>query len=105
MDGGRFAPRRTQAGASRSCPGDPRLARPLLGRLRAVPELVIGESQPYPGQHDGDTLWSDGTARGLAHAIVEVRQDLIGCSAGQQAWGKRLARLLRQMLADDAAGG
>jgi predicted N-formylglutamate amidohydrolase len=37
-------------------------------------------------------------ARHLAHALIEVRQDLIREEAGQTAWATRLARLMRQLL-------
>ena len=78
---------------------DPRLALPLLAALRADGGLVIGENEPYPGEYEGDTLWRHGLARGLACAIVEMRQDLIAGAAGQHAWGDRLALLLRGLLA------
>ena len=34
----------------------------------------------------GDTLWELGTARGLAHVIVELRQDLIAADEGAARW-------------------
>jgi predicted N-formylglutamate amidohydrolase len=77
---------------------DPRLARPLLDLLYAENELIVGENEPYTGQYQGDTLWQHGTERGLAHAIVEIRQDLIRDAAGQTAWAERLSRLLRALL-------
>ena len=35
----------------------------------------------------GDTLYQHGTLRGLAHALIEVRQDLILGPEGQEEWG------------------
>jgi len=78
---------------------DPRLARPLLDLLYAENDLIVGENEPYTGQYEGDTLWQHGTERGLAHAIVEIRQDLIRDEAGQEVWATRLARVLRALLA------
>ena len=46
-------------------------------RLRAIPGIEVGDNEPYSGQLKGDTLYRHGTTRGLAHALVEVRQDLI----------------------------
>ena len=43
------------------------------------------------------------TARGLANALIEVRQDLIADEAGAEAWAGRLARLLKPILADREA--
>jgi predicted N-formylglutamate amidohydrolase len=77
---------------------DPRLARPLLDLLYAENDLIVGENEPYTGQYQGDTLWQHGTLRGLAHAILEIRQDLIRDAAGQAAWAERLGRLLRALL-------
>ena len=56
---------------------DARLARPLLEALYAEGDLIVGENEPYAGQLEGDCLWQHGDQRGLASAIVEVRQDLI----------------------------
>jgi predicted N-formylglutamate amidohydrolase len=74
--------------------GDQRLARPLIERLRADPGLVVGDNEPYSGQFVGDTMWRHGTSRGLAHALIEVRQDLIADACGQEAWAERLAAVL-----------
>ena len=77
---------------------DPRLAVPLFEALCAESEMIIGANEPYVGQYEGDTLWQHGTKRGLAHAIVEVRQDLIRDAKGQTAWAERLARIMRGLL-------
>jgi len=75
---------------------DPRLAEPLIARLRAADAtLFVGDNEPYSGRLVGDTMWQHGTCRGLAHAIVEVRQDLIAEPAGQRAWAGRLAEVMR----------
>jgi predicted N-formylglutamate amidohydrolase len=78
--------------------GDERLALPLLAALRAEPDLVVGENEPYPGQYEGDTLWQHGTVPGHAFAAIEVRQDLIAGEEGQKAWAGRLARILSRLL-------
>jgi predicted N-formylglutamate amidohydrolase len=77
---------------------DPRLAQPLLDALYAEGDLIVGENQPYVGGLEGDTMWTHGTSNGLAHCIIEVRQDLIRDEAGQAAWATRLARLMRGLL-------
>ena len=81
---------------------DPRLAELLLAALRAEPGLVIGENVPYTGQLEGDCLYRHGTQRGLAHALIEIRQDLVRDRAGQLEWAERLARILGALLAGDA---
>lgn len=78
---------------------DPRIARPLLESLRQDGDLIVGDNEPYTGELQGDTMWRHGTQRGLPHALIEVRQDLIKDAAGQKNWGQRLARALEQTLA------
>ncbi len=70
---------------------DYRFSVPLLEALRSEEGIVVGENEPYDGKLAGDCMWQHGTRRGLAHTIVEVRQDLIGTPEGQRAWGERLA--------------
>ena len=79
---------------------DPRLARPLIAALGEEGDLVVGDNEPYDGALDGDTMHELGTKRGLPHALIEIRQDLVADSAGQIAWAERLARLLKPILAE-----
>lgn len=78
---------------------DPRLACTLLRELAAIPGITVGDNVPYSGQLKGDTLYQHGTLRGLAHALIEVRQDLILGPEGQAEWGERLASVVRTVLA------
>ena len=77
---------------------DPRLALPLLECLRTIPGILVGDNAPYTGQLKGDTLYRHGTRRGLAHALIEVRQDLILGPEGQAEWATRLAEVLRKVV-------
>lgn len=79
---------------------DPRLAKPLIAALEAEGDLFVGDNEPYSGKLIGDTMWRHGTNRGLAHAIIEVRQDLIVSESGQHAWGNRLARIMKALVPD-----
>ncbi len=74
---------------------DGRLPRPLLDALHAEGDLIVGDNEPYTGRLKGDTMWKHGTERRLAHAIIEVRQDLIRDLDGQTAWARRLAKILQ----------
>lgn len=78
---------------------DDRLAAPMLARLRAEPDLCVGENQPYDGQLEGDTMSRHGTRRGLRHILIELRQDLIAAPEGQVAWAARLAPILAAVIA------
>lgn len=76
---------------------DPRLPRALLDGFRADPALVVGDNEPYTGMLKGDTMYAHATRRGLAHAIVEIRQDLIAEADGAAAWAARIAAVLGRL--------
>ncbi|MGE0851765.1 MAG: DUF1244 domain-containing protein [Hyphomicrobiaceae bacterium] len=78
---------------------DQRLARPLIDALHAEGDLIVGDNEPYSGQLEGDSLWQHATSRGLANALIEIRQDLIRDEGGQDAWVQRFARIVRRVLA------
>ncbi len=82
---------------------DPRLALPLLDALRTIPGIEVGDNVPYSGQLNGDTLYRHGTMRGLAHALIEVRQDLILSEEGQAQWAARLAEALGTVMRQGSA--
>ena len=79
---------------------DPRLPVPLLAALQAEDGLVVDENVPYTGELKGDCLFQHGTQRGLAHALIEIRQDLVRETEGQVEWAERLARILNGMMAN-----
>jgi predicted N-formylglutamate amidohydrolase len=74
---------------------DRRLAHSLAELLRAEGNLFVGENEPYAVSDLSDyTVPVHGERRGLPHVEIEIRQDLIADSAGQEEWAERLARLL-----------
>lgn len=77
---------------------DPRFSLPLLEGLRTIPDVGVGDNVPYSGQLQGDTLYRHATMRGLAHALIELRQDLIFGAEGQAEWAGHLARVVRDVL-------
>ena len=79
---------------------DPRFARLLIDKLAAEPALHIGDNEPYLGALKNDTMYRHGTGRGLAHALLEVRNDLIETPAGVLEWADRLQPILRDILAE-----
>jgi predicted N-formylglutamate amidohydrolase len=78
---------------------DPRLAQRLIAALAQDRRLIVGDNEPYSGDLKGDTMWRHGTQRGLPHALIEIRQDLIAGEAGQEQWGERLAGVITGLLA------
>lgn len=79
---------------------DERLARPLIARLRAEPDLCVGENEPYLGHLEGDAIDRHALRPGRPNVLIEVRNDLIGSDAAQAAWAARLAPMLTGVLAD-----
>jgi predicted N-formylglutamate amidohydrolase len=77
---------------------DGRLPRLLLDGLRADSNLIVGDNEPYHGALEGDTLNTHGTKRGLTHALVEIRQDLIAEQSGVDEWVDRLALILEPVM-------
>ena len=76
---------------------DRRFAGRVFDALRSEPDLVIGDNEPYFVSDETDyTIPRHGEARGLPHVEIEIRQDLITDDAGQDAWARRLIRVLQQ---------
>jgi len=66
----------------------------LLQALRAEPDLVVGDNEPYAVSDQTDyTIPVHAEARGLMNTGIEIRQDLISDQAGEKAWADRLARI------------
>ena len=82
---------------------DPRIALPLLARLRQNQELVIGDNEPYSGHHPADyTVDHHGEGRGLANVSIEIRQDLVCDMSGVEQWTALLVEALSEILVDKA---
>jgi predicted N-formylglutamate amidohydrolase len=77
---------------------DRKLAPLLLELLRAEPDLVVGDNEPYAVSDLTDyTIPVHGEARGLMNTGIEIRQDLIADQAGQTQWADRLARIFGEI--------
>ncbi len=73
---------------------DDRVARPLIDMLAEDPLLVVGDNEPYDGALRGDTMFKHAIVNGFAHALVEIRQDLIADDSGAEDWARRLAPIV-----------
>jgi predicted N-formylglutamate amidohydrolase len=77
---------------------DTRLPPLLLQYLRAEPDLVVGDNEPYAVSDATDyTIPVHGDARGLMNTGIEIRQDLISDQAGETQWAERLARIFGEI--------
>lgn len=86
---------------------DPRLPLPLLDRLAAQPELVVGDNQPYSarkpvpeGSPNCYTTDAHGEAAGRPWVAVEIRQDLIDTPAGVARMASIIGDALDALLPD-----
>lgn len=73
---------------------DDRVARQLIDMLAEDATLTVGDNEPYDGALRGDTMYRHAIANGFAHALVEIRQDLIADEPGARAWAERLAPIV-----------
>jgi predicted N-formylglutamate amidohydrolase len=78
---------------------DERLAKPLLARLRAEPDLCVGDNEPYGGHLPGDTIARHAIAHERPNILIELRNDLIATPEQQAAWARRLAPMVQEALA------
>ncbi len=70
---------------------DERLSRPLLAKLKAHPDLCVGDNQPYSGHLQGDTMDTHALHLKRIHALIEIRNDLVETPTTQKEWAKKLA--------------
>ena len=92
------APRPWHVGVLYSADDD-RLSQRLITRLRAEPDLCVGDNEPYAGALPGDAIDRHALRAGRHNTLIEVRNDLIADPSGQVAWAARLAGLLEDVLA------
>lgn len=79
---------------------DPRLPLPLMACLGQEPGICVGDNEPYSARDGyGYTMECHAGEAGLAHGLIEVRQDLVDTMHGVRAWAARLARALQTVLA------
>jgi predicted N-formylglutamate amidohydrolase len=71
---------------------DDSLAAPMIDALKAVDGMTVGVNEPYsPADRVYFTLERHGRARGLACAMIEIRNDEIRDETGQCKWADLLA--------------
>lgn len=74
----------------------PEFSRALLACLRKIPDLCVGENEPYAGHLPGDSLDRHANTHGLDHCVIELRNDLIETPEQQQKWAEILAPALQE---------
>jgi len=83
---------------------DDRFAAHMRAYMDDFPDLLLGDNEPYSGRLKNDTLYRHGTQNGLAHGLVELRQDEVATAEGQAFWAGHVANIIERALADKAIG-
>ncbi|MCO5064659.1 MAG: N-formylglutamate amidohydrolase [Rhizobiaceae bacterium] len=76
---------------------DDRAPKPMIDMLSADPGIVVGDNEPYDGALRGDTMYRHAIVNGYAHALIEVRQDLIADANGVGSWAARLHPIIEEL--------
>ncbi len=77
---------------------DARMPVPLMEKLKASPEIVVGNNEPYSGELRGDTMYFHATKNSYPHVLIELRHDLIDTPEGQAKWAAILAKPLAEII-------
>ena len=83
---------------------DSRLSHALIARLRAEPDLCIGDNEPYDGHLPGDAIDRHALRTGRHNTLIELRNDLIATPDQQAGWADRLAPIIAAAVKDVEKG-
>lgn len=78
---------------------DPAFSRTLMALLRKDGSFPVGDNLPYPVRDETHyTIPTHGEKRKLLHSMIEIRQDVIADSDGQEFWADKLVDVLSRAL-------
>ncbi|WFP78352.1 N-formylglutamate amidohydrolase [Mesorhizobium sp. WSM4906] len=84
---------------------DRRLAAPLISALRRLSGVTVGVNEPYsPADRVYFTLERHARSRGLACAMIEIRNDEISGETGQRKWADLLTGIFSNLEPEEARG-
>ena len=84
---------------------DRRLAAPLISALQRLSGVVVGVNEPYsPADRVYFTLERHARSRGLACAMIEIRNDEISGETGQRKWADLLTGIFSNLEPEEARG-
>ncbi|TPI16974.1 N-formylglutamate amidohydrolase [Mesorhizobium sp. B4-1-3] len=84
---------------------DRRLAKPLVAALRRLAGVTVGVNEPYsPADRVYFTLERHARSRGLACAMIEIRNDEIAGETGQRKWADLLTGIFSNLEPEEAKG-
>lgn len=84
---------------------DRRLASPLIAALQRLSGVSVGINEPYsPADRVYFTLERHARSRGLACAMIEIRNDEISGETGQRKWADLLTGIFSDLEPEEAKG-
>ncbi|MDX8520125.1 N-formylglutamate amidohydrolase [Mesorhizobium dulcispinae] len=84
---------------------DRRLAAPLISALQRLAGVTVGVNEPYsPADRVYFTLERHARSRGLACAMIEIRNDEISGETGQRKWADLLTGIFSNLEPEEARG-
>ncbi|MGX5801774.1 N-formylglutamate amidohydrolase [Bradyrhizobium sp. Arg314] len=84
---------------------DRRLAAPLIAALQRLAGVTVGINEPYsPADRVYFTLERHARSRGLACAMIEIRNDEISGETGQRKWADLLTGIFSNLEPEEARG-
>jgi len=84
---------------------DRRLAAPLIAALKRRAGVTVGVNEPYsPADRVYFTLERHARSRGLACAMIEIRNDEIAGETGQRRWADLLTGIFSNLEPEEARG-
>ncbi|RAZ92008.1 N-formylglutamate amidohydrolase [Mesorhizobium hawassense] len=84
---------------------DRRLAAPLISALQRLAGVTVGVNEPYsPADRVYFTLERHARSRGLACAMIEIRNDEIAGETGQRKWADMLTGIFSNLEPEEARG-
>ena len=82
---------------------DTRVRDVMVDYMAAQADIRFGDNAPYSGRLKNDCLYRHGTQKGLPHALIELRQDLIGEAAGCKIWAAHMVEVMRRVAKADGS--
>ena len=79
---------------------DDRLRNLAVAHMSQYADVNFGDNVPYSGRLKNDCLYRHATSNGLAHGLIELRQDEIAETHAQRLWAERLVGLLHAAACD-----
>jgi len=80
---------------------DARLRNHMINYFEAKPDICFGDNEPYSGRLKNDCMNRHATSRGLAHGLIEIRQDIASSPELREKWIVYLSEIMQRAAMDE----